>query len=102
MGYVPSGARSLCGFLLATALIGACSGARNPGLGPRGGTPPAVRVYASRIESSWSPPAALSSLYTAARAGGTQAGRSLVPDSTLGVVAEAIAERTAANAEHRA
>lgn len=58
-------------------------------------------VYTSRIDTSWSPPAGLRDLYTAARAGGAQVERTLVPDAALAALAQSIAERVAADPAHR-
>lgn len=61
-----------------------------------------VPAYASRVDSTWTPPAHVAGHYRAAVSGGAQVNVSLEPDGALHAAAQAMAERVAADEQHRA
>jgi uncharacterized protein YkwD len=65
------------------------------------GSAGSAAMYASRVDTTWAPPPSVTRVYAAARAGGAQATRELVPDAALAALAQAVADRVAMDPQRR-
>lgn len=84
---------------IALSLAVSCSGGRGASQGTS--TTPSSATYSASAVSTFSPPAGQSALYAAAVSGAAQSQRTVRPDAALAMTAQAVAERTARDSQHR-